>query len=109
MKDLMNHFTPHYAAYWREIGTLLNLPSGRLDIIQYDNHDKASLCCNAMLRNWLEVNPSASWEKLFAVIESNTVLSNQDSDKGIHYCVLCIWCNLNCRVFVLWRLVYSQA
>ena len=77
MKDLVNHITPHYAARWREIGTQLDLPSGRLDIIKYDNRDEASLCCNAMLKKWLEVDPSASWEKLITVIESSAVVSDQ--------------------------------
>ena len=70
MKDLLNHITPHYAARWREIGLHLDLPNGSLDIIKYDNRDDASLCCNAMLKKWLEVDASASWKKLITVIES---------------------------------------
>ncbi|XP_065888438.1 protein NLRC3-like [Dysidea avara] len=82
LKDLQNHITPHYAAQWRVIGTQLGLPSGTLDIIEYNNRDKAEFCCNAMLKKWLEVDPSASWEKLFEVIESPAVLcSDQAPDK----------------------------
>jgi len=82
LKDLHNHITPHYAAHWRVIGTLLGLPKGTLDIIKYDNKDKAEPCCDAVLEEWLEVDPSASWEKLFKVIESPAVSSDQASDKG---------------------------
>jgi len=64
------------------IGTLLCLPKGRLDIIEYDNRDKAEPCCDAMLKEWLEVDPSASWEKLFKVIKSPSVSSDQAPDKG---------------------------
>ena len=64
------------------IGTLLGLPKGRLDIIKYDNRDKARPCCDAVLEEWLEVDPSASWEKLFKVIESPAVSSDQAPDKG---------------------------
>ena len=63
------------------IGTLLGLTSGTLDIIKYDNRDKARPCCDAVLEEWLEVDPSASWEKLFKVIESPAV----SSDQGIVY------------------------
>ena len=51
-------------------------------------------CCNAMLKKWLEVDPFATWEKLFIVIESPAVCSDQASDNRnqcfysiLHYCV----------------------
>ena len=52
------------------IGTLLGLPSGTLDIIEHDHMHKATCCCNAMLKKWLEMDTTASWSKLFIVIES---------------------------------------
>ena len=82
LKELRNYITPNYATHWRVIGTQLSLPKGRLDIIKYDNHDKAEPCCDAVLEKWLEVDPSASWEKLFKVIESPAVSSDQAPDKG---------------------------
>ena len=82
LKDLYQHITPNYASDWKVIGTLLGLPSGTLDIIEHDNHHKAIPSCNAMLKKWLEVDPSASWEKLFKVIESPAVSSDQAPDKG---------------------------
>jgi len=82
MKDLQNQITPHYAAHWRVIGTQLGLPKGRLDIIEHDNYHKAELCCNAVLEEWLEVDPSASWQKLFKVIESPAMCNDLASDKG---------------------------
>ena len=48
----------------------MGLSFGTLDIIEHDNRDKAILCCNAMLNKWLQVDTTASWEKLFTVIES---------------------------------------
>jgi len=80
LKDLYAHITPNYVAHWRVIGTLLGLPSGRLDIIEYDNRDKSEPCCNAVLLEWLDVDPSASWEKLFKVIESPAVLAPDKDD-----------------------------
>ena len=73
LKDLQQCITPQYATQWRVIGTQLGLPSGALDVIEHDNHDKAIPCCNAMFKNWLQVNTTASWSKLFTVIESPAV------------------------------------
>ena len=64
------------------IGTLLSVPSGTLEIIKYNNHDKAEPCCDAVLEKWLEVDPSASWEKLLKVIKSPAMSSDQAPDKG---------------------------
>jgi len=71
LRDLQNHFTPHYAAHWRKIGVQLQLSSGTLDIIERDNHHKAVPCCDAMLSKWLELDHTATWSKLLD-IESTT-------------------------------------
>ena len=81
LKDLYQHITPQFAVDWIVIGTLLGLPSGALDIIEHDNMRKATHCCNAMLRKWLEVDITATWRKLFTVIESDAV-SCSAPDKG---------------------------
>ena len=64
------------------MGALLGLSSGELKIIEQDNHYKAAPCCNAVLEKWLEVDPSASWEKLFIVIDSPAVSIYQVCDRG---------------------------
>ena len=63
------------------IGSLLGLPSGTLDIIEHDHMHKATHCSNAMLKKWLEMDTTASWSKLFTVIESPAV-SCSAPDKG---------------------------
>ena len=80
-KDLYQYFTPQYAVQWRVIGTLLGLPMQILDFIEHDNHYKAKECCNAMLNKWLQVDITASWGRLFTVIESPAV-SWSAPDKG---------------------------
>jgi len=82
LKDLHNQITPHYAARWRVIGTLLGLPGGTIDIIEQDNVYRSVPCCNDMWSKWLKMDPSASWEKLLEVIESPAVSSDQAPDKG---------------------------
>ena len=79
LKELHQHITPHYAADWKVIGTHLGLPSGTLNIIEHDHKYKATHCCNAMLAEWLQVDVTASWRKLFGVIESPAVAN---TDKG---------------------------
>ena len=64
------------------IGALLGLPSGTLDIIDHDNYHKAVSCCNAMFKRWLEVDPSASWNKLLSVIQSPAMSSDQAAETG---------------------------
>jgi len=72
---LYEYITPDYAVYWKLVGTLLGISSGELKIIEYDCNDKAVPCCNTMLEKWLEVDPTATWEKLFVTIDSQAVLS----------------------------------
>ena len=96
LKDLYEHIAPHYAADWRVIGTLLGLPIEELKIIQYDNYHKAVPCCNAVFLKWLEVDPSASWNKLLSVIQSPTVSSDHTYEKGEYICVTRLTATLYC-------------
>ena len=83
LRDLYEHITPQYALKWKVIGTLLGIASEKLDVIEHDNVYKAEPCCNEMLKWWLRVDTTASWEKLFTVIESPAVQSSgQAVDKG---------------------------
>ena len=82
LKDLYQHITPRYAAHWEVIGTLLGLPSGELQAIEAGYPTNVKWCCNQMFKKWLEVDPTASWGKLFTVIESPAVSSGEAADKG---------------------------
>ena len=82
LKDLYQHITPQYAADWKVIGTLLGLHSGELKSIEAGYPTNVKWCCNQMLEKWLEVDPSASWNKLLSVIQSPAVYSDQATEKG---------------------------
>ena len=73
LKDLYQHITPQYAADWKLIGTLLDLPSGELKAIEAGYPTNVKWCCNQMLEKWLDMDTTASWGKLLAVIESPAV------------------------------------
>ena len=89
-KELNQYITPHYAAHWRVIGTQLGLSTGALDIIGHDNMHKAVQCCNGMFKKWLEVDTTASWEKLLEVIESPAVCCASDNGRtAIYYTYMC--------------------
>ena len=81
LQDLQNHFTAQCAGQWRVIGTQVGLSTGALDIIEYDNCNEAFPCCNAMFELWLELDTTATWDKLFAAIEPPTA-SHSASDEG---------------------------
>ena len=81
LKDLYQYVTPQYAADWEVIGTLLDLPNGELKAIEAGYPTNVKWCCNQMLKKWLETDATASWGKLFTVIESRAV-SCSAPDKG---------------------------
>ena len=81
LKDLYQHITPQYAADWEVIGTLLGLPSGELKAIEAGYPTNVKWCCNQMLKQWIEMDTTASWSKLFTVIESPAI-SYSTADKG---------------------------
>ena len=80
LKDLYEHITPQYAAEWKVIGTLLDLSSAELRAIEAKFPTNVKWCCNQMLEKWLGLDTTASWGKLFTVIES-LAISGQVSDK----------------------------
>ena len=80
MMDLCHYITPQYATQWRVIGTQLGLSNERLKIIENDNRDKAEPCCNDTLIEWLRMDTTASWGKLFTVIESPAVSTPDRGD-----------------------------
>ena len=80
LKDLYEHITPQYAADWKVIGVLLDLPAGEIRAIEAGNPTNTKWCCNSMLEYWLEVDTSATWRKMFCAIESPAVSSTYNSD-----------------------------
>ena len=73
LKDLYEHITPHYAADWKVIGTLLGIRTGEVKAIEGGWPTNIKWCCNQMLERWLDRDITASWCKLFKVIESPAV------------------------------------
>ena len=93
----MEEITPHYCAYWKEIGMLLNIPQGVLESIEHEYaHGYRGLrrCCNEMFMEWDSRDISASWKKLHAVLKSPAIKVEGN-------------CTFNCGLpFVLSELFY---
>ena len=89
LAKLYNEVTPKYADKWEEIGTKLGLLKGCLEAIKAD-WPTNKCCCNRMLDEWVDVDTTASWEKISAVIQSLEVHDiqaspNNEGDLAILY------------------------
>ena len=60
------------------------MPVNELKIIEHDYFNRAVLCCNKMLQRWLELDPAATWERLFAAIDSEAVVTAITSDNSLY-------------------------
>jgi len=77
LKHLYEQITPRYAADWKVIGALLDLPSGELSAIEAKNPNNVKRCCNCMLEKWLGTDTvTVTWRHLFAAIDSPSLSSN---------------------------------
>ena len=82
LKDLIQRVTPRYAADWKRIGILLNLPIGELNAIEAGYPTNVKWCCDRMLEKWLETDLTASWKRMLTAIQSCAVPGDQSDDKG---------------------------
>ena len=64
LRELYEKVTPHFATHWKRIGVFLNIRCGELDAIESDFVRNCQECCDRMLAKWLDVDTTASWEKL---------------------------------------------
>ena len=75
------------------IGTLLGIPNEELKAIEGGNPTNLRWCCNKMLEKWLEVDTTASWEKLSVAIHSPAVSGTHENNKGNHSCNIVVKVN----------------
>ena len=84
LKDLYTLLTPNYAAHWKVIGILLNIPKGRLDGIESSYPASSFRCCNKMLEMWLETNTSVTWKDVITAIDSPAISHDVSSVPVLH-------------------------
>ena len=83
LRDLYEHVTPKHAADWRIIGMLLGIPNEELKAIEAGYPTNPKWCCNKMLEKWLELDPTASWDKLSEAIRLTEVSGIDETGKHV--------------------------
>ncbi len=58
---------------WYNVGLGLGLPVDVLKAIRYDCHSQCLDCLREMLTAWLKSGCNTTWEKIFEVLNSQTV------------------------------------
>ena len=84
------------------IGTLLGIPNEELNIIEGGYPTNLKWCCNRMLEKWLEIDTTASFEKLSAAIHSPAMSrsgTHEDDGKSLISCIVDHFCVYKCICF----------
>ena len=82
LRDLYRYVTPQYATEWKAIGAELGFSDPKLNIIRANHPCSIKDCCNEMLSQWLRIDSTPSWKKIFNAIDSPAVCGGQVIDKG---------------------------
>ena len=66
-----DHVKVEVSPQWKDLGIqLLNAEqSKKLDVIEVDHPRDSEKCCTAMFKYWLQVDTTASWDKLIAALQ----------------------------------------
>ena len=62
---------------------MLNLPPGELNAIAMENPTNVKSRCNSMLEKWLDIDTTASWEKILAAVNSSAVTVKCEYREGM--------------------------
>ena len=62
---------------------MLGLPTGELKAIAMGNPTNVKWCCNSMLEKWLDIDTTASWEKILAAVNSRAVTVKYECTEGM--------------------------
>ena len=56
---------------WKDLGVQLlgSSHSGKLDVIELDSRNSVEECCTKMFQCWLDVDPTATWNKLILALK----------------------------------------
>ena len=81
ISELHNHVKLEVSPKWKDLGIqLLNAEQAKkLDVIQANHPGDTEKCCTAMFNYWLQVDITASWDKLITALQriGHDVLANK--------------------------------
>ena len=93
IKDLNIHVIEQYAIYWKQLGVELGVKNYHIANITENNASRklrqVEECCSQMLQKWLDIDPSATWDKLDDAIKKITSPVSTDKE-GNHVCKLLV-------------------
>ena len=61
---------PQWASKWRQLGTQLNIDQHLMDNIEHDHSNDCEGCCSKMFTEWLDSNPTASWNDIITAVDN---------------------------------------
>ena len=61
---------PKVAPQWRQLGKLLKVADHLMNIIEHDHPNDCETCCSKMMTEWLDNNPTASWEDVITAVDN---------------------------------------
>lgn len=95
LKLLNDYVRETVSPQWYYLGQAL-LEQNKLNVIKANHPNDVKKCCTEMLQCWLEVDTTASWNKLIEALEhiSHNALAEkikQDILKGLFIVILCMY------------------
>lgn len=79
LSELHRKIMHKYAAKWKELGTLLKIPTHILNAIAANNNNHPffhNQCCLAMLEQWFIRTPEPTWDIIHKAIDDLPSLSS---------------------------------
>ena len=67
--EFNHHVRDEVAINWYELGINLMIPNQQLSIIRKNYSQNVQMCCTKMFESWLQVDPTANWNKLIEALE----------------------------------------
>ena len=69
LKEIIDYnIRDEVAVDWYDLGVQLQLDTCKLDIISVNHSGNTEICCNKIFNKWLEVDTTASWNKLMEAL-----------------------------------------
>ena len=83
MSELHDHVMDAVASHWLNLGIELDSQVDKLLIIKRDHLGDFKKCCTAMFKHWLDVDNTASWDKLIAALRAIKLLAFAEKIKAM--------------------------
>ena len=83
MSELHDHVMDAVASHWLDLGIELDSQVDKLLIIKRDHLGDFKKCCSAMFKHWLDMDKTASWDKLIAALRDIELIAFAEKMKAM--------------------------